>query len=93
MLAGESGRNSVQAGDSVSMRESWKPWLLAYHLKLFYCKHYNHYDFDLIHSFPSITLKNFIIVFIGTHIVANTSVMERVTILCFVSIFITFAAL
>ena len=23
----ESGRNSVQAGDSLSMRESWKPWL------------------------------------------------------------------
>ena len=22
----ESGRNSVQAGDSLSMRESWKPW-------------------------------------------------------------------
>ena len=23
----ESGRNSVQAGDSLSMRESWKPWV------------------------------------------------------------------
>ena len=25
----ESGRNSVQAGDSLSMRESWKPWILS----------------------------------------------------------------
>ena len=26
----ESGRNSVQAGDSLSMRESWKPWKLNF---------------------------------------------------------------
>ena len=25
----ETGRNSVQAGDSLSMRESWKPWSLC----------------------------------------------------------------
>ena len=25
----ESGRNSVQAGDSLSMRESWKPWVIC----------------------------------------------------------------
>ena len=24
----ESGRNRVQAGDSLSMRESWKPWVI-----------------------------------------------------------------
>ena len=27
----ESGRNSVQAGDSLSMRESWKPWISVIH--------------------------------------------------------------
>ena len=30
----ESGRNSVQAGDSLSMRESWKPWIGDLHVKV-----------------------------------------------------------
>ena len=37
----ESGRNSVQAGDSLSMRESWKPWIYAVkHVKVLYTKMY-----------------------------------------------------
>ena len=36
----ESGRNSVQAGDSLSMRESWKPWLKGFFNHKFWFLHY-----------------------------------------------------
>ena len=38
MLGGRAGENSVQAGDSLSMRESWKPWVtLANRLEMCLC--------------------------------------------------------
>ena len=61
----ESGRNSVQAGDSLSMRESWKPWIKLHCLNQMEVCHLYMYVFSfLLNNYFAISYE-FVVILSG----------------------------